>query len=1114
MDTKRNEIETTVDRKTNLVCLTLALLLCTVFIVTLVPVGAIAQQADSAEEDGQLRFRFVGPKAGNRVSAIAGIPGDASTYYAGAASGGVWKSTDGGNGWKPIFDKQLAAAIGALAVSHSDPSTVWAGTGEAWAIRDIDVMGNGIYKSVDAGKTWANMGLEHSGRIGRIVIHPANADIVFACVLGRLTGPQQERGVFRTVDGGVHWERVLFVGENVGCSGLTMDQHNPHTLFAGMWQAEMHTYAEFSGGPGSGIYVSHDGGTKWTRIGEHGLPHSPLGKIDVAVAPTNSNRVFALIQTKDQGSLWRSDDGGEHWKAVNYQRALIGRAGYYIRIAVSTGNDNEVYVANSSFLRSLDGGENFKEVSWGGDTHDIWIDPADPDRFVITDDGGMSITTVHGRGLHRVKLPIGQMYHVAVDNQVPYYVYSNMQDDGNMRGPSVPFDANETGWDHGMGGCESGFTIPDLTDPDIVWATCYGNKVTRWDGRIKHAHSVSPWMMTLDSPPNQIKYRCHWTAPLAIDPFDHNTVYYGCQVVFKTSNGGQSWSVISPDLSTQDPSRIVPSGGIVGDNLGQFYGEVVFAVAPSPVRKGLIWAGTNDGQIWHTDDRGQWVNVTKNVSGLPPWGTITSIAASSFDAGVAYISVDFHLMDNRDPFIYKTTDMGRTWKKITGDLPRHELSYVRSIAEDPNCAGLVFAGTGNGLFYSLDDGGHWTALDSGLPHAPVTWAVVQRNFHDLVISTYGRGLFILDDITPLEQMAKGKSDAPAVLFEPRQTYRFTRGGKAMLNFSLKSVPKDPIHLEILSSEGQIVRSLESKAQAGINRVQWDLRYDSPRLVALQTVAPDNPHIWQEPRFRDSDSRPITHWGTKPAEGGPIVAPGKYTVRLKIDGQSFTQPLTVMRDPRISATDADIELSVKTLLAIRDDISHVSDTVNHIEWLRKQVEDIEAMLQPPQKKEKEKGSGAPSEEEEEEDEYEGPKLAPAPPPVLSEVETQRRSNLLKAAENLDQKLQSIEHKMVSEALLNSDDKYFVEPYQLYLNLIWLNAEVGTGGGDVAGGADFAPTETQLELLNTFESQMAAVDTEFRSFMTVDIPAFNRTLVGISAFPLTVAQGQAKRNDHLK
>src|SRR5215472_17396986 len=541
MNPKLTEIQAAIHSETSIRFIFRAVLFCLVFMWTINSIVAAAQS--DSDEEGQLRFRFVGPRNGNRVSAIAGIPGDPTTYYAGAASGGVWKSTDGGNVWKPVFDKQPAAAIGSLAVAQSDPSTVWAGTGEAWAIRDIDVMGNGIYKSVDAGKTWTNVGLEHGGRIGRILIHPSNADIVFACVLGRMTGPQPERGVFRTMDGGQHWERVLSAGDNVGCSGLTLDPHNPHTLFAGMWQAEMHTYGEFSGGSGSGVYVSHDGGTKWTHLEEHGLPKSPLGKIDVAVAPTNSSRVFALIQTKDHGSLWRSDDGGEHWKAVNYQRALTGRAGYYIRIAVSTGNENEVYVANSSFHRSLDGGENFNEVPWGGDTHDIWIDPHDPDRFVITDDGGMSITTVHGRGLHRVKLPIGQMYHVAVDNQIPYYFYSNMQDDGNMRGPSLPFDGRETGWDHEMGGCESGFTIPDLENPNIVWATCYGNTVTRWDARMKHsrARSVSPWKHTLDSPTNEIKYRCHWTSPLAIDPFEHYTVYYGCQVIFKTTNGGQSW---------------------------------------------------------------------------------------------------------------------------------------------------------------------------------------------------------------------------------------------------------------------------------------------------------------------------------------------------------------------------------------------------------------------------------------------------------------------------------------------------------------------------------------------------------------------------------------------
>jgi photosystem II stability/assembly factor-like uncharacterized protein len=1050
--------------------------------------AAYAQQPEEEEQQGPLRFRFVGPKVGNRIASVAGVPGDASTYYAGAASGGVWKSSDGGNRWMPIFDKQPVAAIGSLAVSPSEPSVVWAGTGEAWVIRDSDVMGNGIYKSTDAGKTWTNMGLQETGRIGRIVVHPTNPDIVFACALGRATGPQQERGVYRTTDGGQHWDRVLFANENVGCSGLSMDPHNPHTLFAGMWQVEMHTWAEISGGPGSGVYVSRDGGTKWTRIEEHGLPKAPVGKIDVAVAPTNSRRVFALIQTKDQGSVWRSDDAGVHWKAVNYQRALIGRAGYYIRIAVSTGSDNEVYIANSSFHQSLDGGLNFQEVRWGGDTHDIWVDPANPDRFVITDDAGMIITTVHGRGFHRVQLPIGQMYHVDVDNQIPYYFYSNMQDDGNMRGPSVPVDSQETGWDHRMGGCESGFTVPDVVDPDVVWATCYGDSVTRWDARHKHARSVSPYLHTLDSPPDAIKYRCHWTPPLAIDPFDHNTVYYGCQVIFKTTNGGQSWSVTSPDLSTQDASHIVPSGGIVGDNLGQFYGEVVFAIAPSKIQKGLIWAGTNDGQVWYSrDGAANWTNVTKGISGLPPLGTITSIAPSTFDPATAYISVDFHLVDNRDPFIYKTTDFGKSWKPVTGNLPKHSLSYVKTITEDPNCQGLLFAGTGNGIYYSPDDGAHWTALDSGLPHAPVTWAVVQKEFHDLVISTYGRGLYILDDITPLEQIAKSHPDpAATVLFEPRSAYRFTHGGQAFVHFSVKTAPKDTVDIEILDASGKVIRKLKFKAHNGMNRVKWDLRHESPKLVALRTAAPENSHIWNEPRFRDSDSRPITHWGARPAEVGPIVAPGTYSVRLSIEGKSYTQPITVVRDPHSPGTDADIVGSVKTLLRITDDITTVSNTINQIEWMRKQLEVVETMLRPPKKKPRERPQLVEADDEYDAEPEDAAEQAPDSP------EAKRKAELLKTVEAMDQKLKTIEYKLVSPSLENSDDKYFVEPYRAYLNLIWLNAEVGTGGGDVAGGADFPPTDTQLATLHDIEAEMSGATAEFQKLLKEDLPAFNHVL----------------------
>ena len=1051
--------------------------ICRFFLASaLVAVCTLTASAQRRQRDGNqndFRFRFVGPAEGNRIASVAGIPGDPSTYYAGAASGGVWKSTDGGNRWEPIFDSQPAAAIGALAVAPSEPSVVWAGTGEAWMIRDSDVMGNGIYKSTDAGKTWTHAGLEETGRIGKIVVDPRNADIVFVCALGRATGPQQERGVYRTTDGGLHWDRVLFTDANTGCSGLDMDPHNPRVLFAGMWQVELHTWGEFSGGPSSGVYVSRDGGTKWTRLDDHGLPNSPLGKIDVAVAPTDSNRVYALIQTKDQGSVWRSDDGGEDWHAVNYDRTLIGRAGYYIRIAVSTGNENEVYVANSSFFQSLDGAENFKVVQWGGDNHDIWVDPKNPDRFVITDDGGLGITTVHGRGFHRVVLPIGQMYHVAVDNQIPYDVYTNMQDDGNMRGPNTA----EKGWDHGMGGCESGFTIPDPTNPDVVWATCYGNEVTRWDAKSKMARSVSPWLHTLDSAPNDSKYRCHWTPPLAIDPFDHNSVYYGCQVIFKTSNGGQSWSVISPDLSTQDPSHNMPSGGIVGDNLGQFYAEVVFSIAPSPVQKGLIWAGTNDGLIWNTRDGGEhWTNVTKSIPGLPQWGSVSRIEPSNFDAGTAYVVFDFHLADNRDPFIFKTTNYGQSWAKISGGLPRGPLAYARTVAEDPNCKGLLFAGTGNGLYYSLDDGGHWTALQEGLPHAPVTWAVVQKNFHDLVLSTYGRGIYILDDITPLEQMAQENSDATVRLFTPRDPYRVTRGGHAYVNFSLKAAPKKPAAIEILDASGKLVRKLDVPGKAGINRVPWDLRYEAPRLVALRTDAPDNPHIWDEPRFRWKDSRPVLHWGIEEAEVGPVVPVGKYSVRLTVDGQSFSQPLTILRDPHSPGSDADIAATVKLQLHVCDTISSITDTVNQIEWARKQLDVIEKMLR---------------------------------------AEKKEEANLLKPVQEMAQKLLSIETRLVGREPLNSDDKYYVDAYQPYLNLIWLNGEVGTGAGDVAGGADFTPNDTTPQLVEEITKQVAAVQADYHNLAEKDVPAFNRMLAEHGITPVTAgipgASGHSKNDE---
>jgi photosystem II stability/assembly factor-like uncharacterized protein len=1018
-----------------------------------------AQRPDQAPKPEALKFRFLGPAAGNRIAAIVGVPGDPAVYYAGASSGGVWKTTDAGLNWTPVFDAQAVAAIGALALAPSDPAVVWAGTGEAWAIRDIDVGGDGVYKSADAGKTWTHVGLVETGRVARILVHPRNPDTVFVCAVGRMTGPQQERGVFRTRDGGRSWDRVLFVDEHTGCSGLSMDPDDPNTLFAGTWQVEMHTWAMFSGGKGSGVFVSHDGGSAWTRL-EGGLPKSPVGKVDVAVAPTNSRRVYALIQTSDQGSLWRSDDGGESWKVVNWQRGLIGRAGYYVRLAVSPTNENEVLVADSSFWQSSDGGVTFYETDWSGDSHDIWYDPLNANRFAITDDGSVVITTNHGRSFMRPLLPIGQMYHVAVDDQVPYHVYSNMQDDGTLRGPVTQPErlpgGYDTGnmWQHHMGGCESGFTIPDVTDPNIVWATCYGNKVTRWDARSNVARSVQPSRITLDSPPNDAKYRCHWTAPIAIDPFDHNSVYYGCQVIFKTTNAGQSWSVISPDLSTNDPSRIVPSGGIVGDNLGQFYGEVVFAIAPSPRQKGLIWAGTNDGLVWLTRDGGStWANVTKNITGLPPWGTVVRIEPSHFDAGVAYVAVDLHLVDNRDPFIYKTADFGQTWKKISDGLPaKHPLAYVRSVAESPNQKGLLFAGTGHAFYYSLDDGGAWTPLQTGLPPAPVTWIATQKAYHDVVVSTYGRGLYVLDDVSPLEQMAAAKNGDPVRLFAPRPAYRYVGGsGQAFLNFSLAAAPKGKVKLEVLDPAGAVVRTIEAPGQAGMNRVSWDLRHDGPRLVALRATPPENRYLFDEPRFKGKETRPVTHWGLEDAGAGPIVVPGRYAIRLTVDGQTATQPIDVVKDPKIPGTDADLALSLKTQLRIRESISAAADMINEIEILRREFEEVERGLRA------RKG----------------------------------QDEALKAAAAMAAKLVAVEDRLIEPAARLSDDKYFQQKYRVYMALLWLNGEVGPGAGDVAGGQDFRPTDSSMTTLEELERDLGAARAAFRELMDTDLPTYRRS-----------------------
>jgi len=935
---------------------------------------------NSSTPFGQLRFRYIGP-VGNRAIAVASVPGDPNIYYVGAASGGIFKTTDGGIHWDPIFDSQDVSSVGAIAIAATDPNIVWAGTGEPY-IRSHISIGDGIYKSMDAGHTWTHMGLENTGRIANVIIDPRNPDVVLACSLGTAYGPQTERGVFRTADGGKTWEKTLFVDENTGCGDLAMDPNNSRVLFAGMWQIVIHTWGRTSGGTGSGIFKSTDGGVTWTRLEGHGLPNSPVGRIAVRVAPSDSNRVYAEIETGDgvpmdgkptqRGQLWASDDGGANWQVVSYDRQLRGRTHYYTREEISPDNENEVYFFSAAFSRTLDGGKTLTEMpaSPGGDNHEMWIDPTNGNRMAVVNDGGVSISINHGRTWDHIQLPIAQIYHVTVDDQIPYNVYGNKQDGGSYRGPSNSLQFGGFGPRRGPGpisrgawsslaGGESGFATVDPVDNNIVWNSgtgsgSVGGTVILDNVANRQAREVEVWPETTNgAPAADVKYRFNWEFPIAISPEDHNKVYTGSQYVHETTDGGNSWQVISPDLTRNDKSKMGISGGLTPDNIGVEYAGVVFSIAESPKQAGVIWAGTNDGLVQLTRDGGKhWTNVTGNIPNLPEWGTVSNIEASRCDAGKAYITVDFHQMNNRDPFVYKTSDYGKTWTLITNGIPHSPLSYAHCVREDPVRKGLLYLGTENALYVSFDDGDNWQPLQSGLPHAPVYWMTVQERFHDLALATYGRGFWILDDISPLQQMTPEVRASDAHLFAPRDAYRFrnvtepasatydpTAGHNppfgAVINYYLKSATKDAVKIEIADAGGRTVRTFDGTKNAGVNRVWWDMRFDPGKQFRLRTSPLYAPEVTVGPE------------GWRPAPGvepvGLLATPGTYTVKLLAGGKEYTQKLRILKDPHSTGTDADIQTQTKLVEHLQNELNAMADTVNQLESVRAQLNQLGTQL---------------------------------------------------------------------------------------------------------------------------------------------------------------------------
>jgi photosystem II stability/assembly factor-like uncharacterized protein len=921
-----------------------------------------AQGAPAASPFAGLTYRNIGPAAGGRLTRAVGIPGDPSTYYAATASGGVWKSTDGGHAWRPVFDDQPISSIGSIAVAPSDPNVVYVGSGEA-NIRGNVAAGNGIYVSRDAGKTWTHA-WKQEGQIGTIAVHPTNADIAFAAVLGHAFGPNAERGVYRTTDGGKSWVQVLKRDVNTGASDVAIDRTNPRVIFAGFWQARRYPWDLQSGGPGSSLWVSRDGGDTWTQLTGKGLPDGIWGKVGVAVAPSDGNRVYTLIEA-DSGGLFRSDDGGGSWTRINRDRALRQRAWYYTTLTVDPTNPDRIWFPQVPLLKSIDGGRTITYLKGyhHGDFHDVWIDPANPKRIIAADDGGPEISLDGGESWRMPRLPISQFYHVSVDSRTPYHVAGAMQDLGTAQCPSnslysggiAPSDC------HYVGGGEAGHVVSDPSDPNIVYAGEYLGIWTRYDHRTGETRNVSRWP---ENPSGwggeQMRYRFQWTAGAAVSPHDSKVVYHAAQMLFRSTDGGQTWQALSGDLTRNDKSKQQWTGGpITGDGTGvETYGTI-FAIAESPKQAGIIWVGSDDGLVHLSRDSGAtWTNVTASMPGFPEWGTVSLIEPSPHDAGTAYVVVDRHRLDDMKPYLYRTTDFGKSWKRLDASLAPD--IYLHAVREDPARKGLLYLGTERGVMVSTDDGAAWHSLKLNMPTVAVHDLVVKDN--DLVVATHGRSIWILDDLTPVRTHSPAIAARSVHLYAaPAATQWHYRGAYgrenagpnpprgATVSYWLKSKPSGPLTLQVLDGRGTVVRTLSSEPEPLVGASEYEGMEDAPKgaLTAdsgMQRATWDFAHRGAV-RIRNGkiDSG-------DPSQG-PQAVPGTYTLRLIAGGDTAITTVEVKADPRDPTSQADREAQLAFALEVRDQISRVTGLVEGLRRVERQLHTrVEALGDRPEAKE--------------------------------------------------------------------------------------------------------------------------------------------------------------------
>ncbi|MGE5245065.1 MAG: VPS10 domain-containing protein [Betaproteobacteria bacterium] len=859
-----------------------------------------------------LRWREIGPFRGGRVEAVTGVPGQIDTYYLGAVVGGVWKTTDGGHAWTPLFQHEAVSSIGAIAVAPSDPNIVYVGTGESAPREDIS-FGNGVYKSTDAGKTWTHLGLPDSRHIAKVLVDPSNPDVVLVAALGHVYGPNAERGVFRSTDGGATWQKVLYKDDQTGAIDLASSADAPRTVYAALWQLRRTPWNLSSGGPGSGIYKSTDGGATWTGLTGGGLPGSVLGKIGLAVVPgTNGQHVYALIEA-DHGGLYRSDDGGATWRLVNAEHVLWSRAWYFTKVWVHPSDPDTLFIAGNSFWKSTDAGATFKRVTLpGGDNHDLWINPRAPERMIEANDQGVVLTVNAGQTWDkRNNLPIGQFYHVSTDREFPYNIYGAQQDMGALTiasrgwGGITDRDWFNIGGDDG----ECGYVWPDPLNSRYVIAGGYGGALTVFDKRSHQLRDIAPWSNANGGyPASELKYRFTWTSPVAFSPTSPHVLYMGSQYLMESRNGGTSWKVISPDLTRNDKSKQGLSGGpITKDNASVEYYDVIFAIAPSPLQPGRIWVGTDDGLVQlTTDDGAGWKKVTP--PDLPEWEKVSIIEASHFDPQTAYVAVDGHKMDDFAPHIYRTRDGGRTWTTIVNGISAP--AFVYAVREDPKRRGLLYAGTETGIYVSFDAGDHWQSLQLNLPTTSVRDIAVHDD--DLIVATHGRSFWVLDGIGALRQADAALAAAPAHLFTPRTALRIHEAGSysipagsaganppngAIIDYYI-GARTGRVAIEIHDAQGRLAFSLSSErpqateapelpfdqasggehlsTDPGMHRLVWDLRYPLPPLI------PGTAYDERSPR-------------------GVLAVPGTYKITLTADDHTQTTTLTVRNDPRSLAT---------------------------------------------------------------------------------------------------------------------------------------------------------------------------------------------------------------------